>query len=101
VTVRGNGVGGRNQELVLGCVEDIAGSDMVLASFATDGIDGNSDAAGAIADGYSLVRAQEKQLTPCRFLQDNDSYAFFQALGDTLHTGVTGTNVMDILIILQ
>jgi len=101
VTVCGNGVGGRNQELVLGCVEDIAGSDMVLASFATDGIDGNSDAAGAIADGYSLAHAQEKQLAPCRFLQDNDSYAFFQALGDLLCTGTTGTNVMDILIILQ
>jgi len=101
VTVRGHGVGGRNQELVLGCVEDIAGSEMVLASFATDGIDGNSDAAGAIADGCSLARAQEKQLAPCRFLQENASYAFFQVLGDLLHTGTTGTNVMDILIILQ
>ncbi len=101
VFVHGNGIGGRNQELVLGCVEDIAGSDMVLASFATDGIDGNSDAAGAIADGCSLARAQKKNLVPCRFLQDNDSYAFFQGLGDTLHTGLTGTNVMDIQIILQ
>ena len=101
VVVHGTGIGGRNQELVLGCVEDIAGSDMVLASFATDGIDGNSDAAGAIADGCSLARAQKKNLIPSRCLQDNDSYAFFQGLGDTLHTGLTGTNVMDIQIILQ
>ncbi len=101
VTVRGNGIGGRNQELVLGCVKDIAGSDIVLASFATDGLDGNSDAAGAIADGCSLARAQKKHLLPSRFLQDNDSYVFFQVLGDFLHTGPTGTNVMDIQIILQ
>jgi glycerate-2-kinase len=101
VTVRGKGIGGRNQELVLGCVEDIAGSDMVLASFATDGIDGNSDVAGAIADGRSLARAKKKHLVPSRFLQGNDSYAFFQTLGDSMHTGLTGTNVMDIQIILQ
>ena len=101
VTVRGNGIGGRNQELVLGCVKDIAGSDIVLASFATDGLDGNSDAAGAIADGASFARAQKKHLFPSRFLQDNDSYVFFQVLGDFLHTGPTGTNVMDIQIILQ
>jgi glycerate-2-kinase len=74
---------------------------MVLASFATDGIDGNSDAAGAIADGCSLARAQKKHLVPSRFLQDNDSYAFFQVLGDSMHTGLTGTNVMDIQIILH
>jgi glycerate 2-kinase len=101
VTVHGNGVGGRNQELVLGCVKDIAGSDMVLASLATDGTDGNSTAAGAIADGASFARAQKKHLIPSRFLHDNDSYVFFQALGDSLHTGPTGTNVMDIQIILQ
>ncbi len=101
VTVHGRGVGGRNQELVLGCVEDIASSDMVLASFATDGIDGNSDAAGAIADGCSLSRAQKKHMVPFRFLQENDSYAFFQALGDCMQTGLTGTNVMDVQIILQ
>ena len=101
VTVRGNGRGGRNQELVLGCVEDITDSEMVLASFATDGIDGNSDAAGALADGCSFARAQKKNLLPSRYLQDNNSYAFFQSLGDTIQTGLTGTNVMDIQIILQ
>jgi glycerate 2-kinase len=100
VTVRGHGIGGRNQEMVLGCVQDIANSDMVVASFATDGIDGNSTAAGAIADGYSWNRAQKKHLLPDRFLEENDSNAFFHALGDTIHTGATGTNVMDIQIIL-
>lgn len=101
VTVRGNGHGGRNQEFVLGCIEDIADSEMVLASFATDGIDGKSTVAGALADGCSLARAQKKHLLPAHFLRNNDSFAFFQALGDTLQTGVTGTNVMDIQIILR
>jgi glycerate 2-kinase len=100
VIVRGNGLGGRNQEFVLSCVEEIAGSDIVIASFATDGIDGNSDAAGALADGFTFGRAQKKQMIPSRFLKQNNSYAFFHALGDTLHTGLTGTNVMDIQLIL-
>ncbi len=101
VTVHGSGRGGRNQELVLGCLDDIAGTDLVLASFATDGVDGNSDAAGAIADGCSAARAKKKRLSASRFLQENDSSAFFQTLGDGLSTGQTGTNVMDIQIILQ
>ncbi len=101
VTVQGKGMGGRNQELVLGCLEDIAGREMVLVSFATDGIDGNSPAAGAIADGNSLERAKKKRMIPSQFQQNNDSYRFFHALEDTLQTGLTGTNVMDIQIILQ
>jgi len=101
VTVRGNGLGGRNQEFVLSSVEEIAGSDIVIASFATDGIDGNSTVAGALADGCSFSRAQKKQLIPSRFLKENNSYAFFHALQDTLLTGSTGTNIMDIQIILQ
>jgi len=101
VTVQGPGIGGRNQELVLGCIQDIADSDMVIASMATDGIDGNSMMAGAIADGCSLNRAQKKHLTPDHFLQDNDTSTFFSALGDCIKTGATGTNVMDIQIILQ
>jgi glycerate 2-kinase len=101
VTVRGNGLGGRNQEFVLSCVEEIAGSDIVIGSFATDGIDGNSTVAGALADGCSFSRAQKKHLIPSRFLKENNSYAFFHALQDTLLTGSTGTNIMDIQIILQ
>ena len=101
VTVQGGGTGGRNQELVLGCVEEIAGNELVVASFATDGIDGNSDAAGALADGFTLTRALKRKLNPSCFLKQNNSNAFFQALGDTLRTGLTGTNVMDIQIVVR
>ena len=100
VTVHGDGLGGRNSEFVLGCVEEIAGSDIVVASFATDGIDGNSVAAGALCDGVTLTRALKKNITPDQFLRKNNSYVFFQQLGDGLLTGLTGTNVMDIQIVL-
>lgn len=100
VTIKGHGKGGRNQELVLGCVENIANENVVLASFATDGIDGKSDAAGAIADGFSLFRANQKNLNPKIFLDDNNSYEFFKKLNDLFITGPTGTNVMDIQLIL-
>lgn len=101
VIMHGAGMGGRNQEFVLGCLEDIAGTESVVASFATDGVDGNSPTAGAIADGYTIARAQEKHLVPRRFLMENNSYVFFSTLKDVLCTGFTGTNVMDIQIILQ
>jgi glycerate 2-kinase len=101
VTVRGTGIGGRNQELVLSCVEDIEGDDVVVASFATDGFDGNSTVAGALADGFTLARALEKGLDPSRFLEQNNSYVFFQGLGDALKTGLTGTNVMDVQILIR
>jgi glycerate-2-kinase len=101
VTVQGGGTGGRNQELVLSCVDEIVGDHFVVASFATDGIDGNSDVAGALADGFTLPRALKKKLDPSRFLEQNNSYAFFQGLGDTLCTGLTGTNVMDIQILIR
>jgi len=100
VTVKGNGRGGRNQELVLGSVESIVGSDLVLASFATDGIDGKSDAAGAIADGFTLSRADKKRLDPNNFLLENNSYEFFLELDDLFMTGSSGTNVMDIQVIV-
>lgn len=100
VTMQGNGVGGRNQEFVLGCVEEIAGSESVVASFATDGADGNSKAAGAIADGSTFARAQQRHLDIRRLLTQNNSYEFFSTLGDAVHTGLTGTNVMDIQILL-
>jgi len=100
VTIKGSGKGGRNQEMVLGSVECLADTDIVFASFATDGIDGKSDAAGAIADGFSLMEANKKDLNPIEFLSDNDSYEFFNKLEDLLMTGPTGTNVMDIQIIV-
>ncbi len=100
VTIKGEGRGGRNQELVLGCVERIADSDIVIASFATDGIDGKSDAAGAIADGFTFSRACEKELHPNKFLEENNSYDFFSELNDLFITGPSGTNVMDIQLIV-
>jgi glycerate-2-kinase len=100
VTIKGEGKGGRNQELVLGCVERISDSNIVIASFATDGIDGKSDAAGAIADGFTFSRACEKELRPNKFLTENNSYDFFSELNDLFITGPSGTNVMDIQLIV-
>jgi glycerate-2-kinase len=101
VTIRGNGKGGRNQELVLGCIEKLARTEMVVASFATDGRDGNSPGAGAIADGFSLARAKKQKLSVSDFVTENNSYEFFCRLGDVLLTGTTGTNVMDVQIIIR
>lgn len=98
VTVTGKGVGGRNQELVLGAVRHLAGLDGVaIASIGTDGIDGTSDAAGAICDGHTLERALREGLKPEDYLRNNDSYTFFSWLGDTITTGPTLTNVMDVI----
>ncbi len=72
----------------------------IFASFATDGIDGKSDAAGAVADGFSLVEARKKDLDPSGFLKENNSYNFFKRLDDLFMTGPTGTNVMDIQVIV-
>ncbi|HVQ00831.1 MAG TPA: glycerate kinase [Candidatus Thermoplasmatota archaeon] len=101
VTIRGDGVGGRNQELVLSCVSEIEGTRLVVASLGTDGVDGNSNAAGAIADGATLSRAREERLEPSLFLQKNDSNTFFSLLHDAILTGSTGTNVMDIQVVLS
>lgn len=101
VTVKGAGMGGRNQELVLAALSEIDNTDIVFASFATDGKDGVSDAAGAIADGNSLQRAQNKNLDEHTFLEENNSHEFFKELQDMLITGQTGTNVMDIQLLLK
>ena len=101
VTIEGSGKGGRNQEMVLSSVEELKGKDVVFSSFATDGIDGNSDAAGAIADEYTLKRAEIKNMDPKKFLYDNNSYEFFKNLKDILITNHTGTNVMDIQILVK
>lgn len=100
VTIRGNGKGGRNQEMILGSIKNLDGKNTAFASFATDGIDGKSDAAGAIADGFSLKRARKRNLDPDKYLKNNNSYEFFNTLGDLFITGPTGTNVMDIQIIV-
>lgn len=101
VTIKGQGKGGRNQEMVLSSVEEIADTDLVFVSFATDGIDGMSNAAGAIADAFSLKKAKDKKIDYCEFLDDNNSFGFFKKIDDLLITGSTGTNVMDIQILAK
>jgi len=101
VTIRGKGLGGRNQEFVLASALDIQGlKDIVVLSGGTDGTDGPTDAAGAIADVDTVRRAHELGLDPTAYLADNDSYHFFEKLGDLLVTGPTNTNVMDLRLIL-
>jgi hydroxypyruvate reductase len=101
VTLRGDGLGGRNQEFVLAAALDLAGlRDVVVLSGGTDGTDGPTDAAGAIADGHTIARANELNLDAARFLSENNSYHFFEPLGDLVKTGPTNTNVMDIRLAL-
>lgn len=100
VTVTGPGVGGRNQEVALSALMKITGLDCVVFALGTDGIDGPTDAAGAIVDGASLSRAQLRGLNPAKHLRENDSYSFFKALDDAVFTGPTGTNVNDLTLIL-
>jgi hydroxypyruvate reductase len=100
VTVRGNGRGGRNQELALGAVEALAGlHDVMLISLATDGDDGPTDAAGAVVTGETGRRAHELGMSAAAYLARNDAYAYFGALGDLLKPGYTGTNVNDLIFL--
>jgi hydroxypyruvate reductase len=101
--VTGKGKGGRNQEFALAMAQPIGrlGSNVVAASVGTDGIDGPTDAAGAIVDSTTMSRAQAVGLdAPSRYLDENNSYAFFAGLGDLIKTGPTNTNVGDVQIIL-
>jgi len=101
VTVRGAGLGGRNQEFVLSAAIELAGlPGVVVLSVGTDGTDGPTDAAGAIADGATLARAARLGLDARKHLAENDSYHFFEPLGDLLKTGPTNTNVMDVRLVL-
>jgi glycerate 2-kinase len=101
VTMRGDGVGGRNQELALSAAMGIAGlRNAYFASMGTDGVDGPTDAAGALVDRGTVPRARKLGLDPGAFLQNNDSNTFFKKLGGLLVTGPTGTNVNDIMIAL-
>jgi glycerate-2-kinase len=101
VIVTGKGLGGRNQEIPLAASLKLGGLDgVVVASLTTDGVDGPTDAAGAIADGKTLVRATKAGLKPEQFLAENDSYHFFSKLGDLIFTGPTGTNVNDVSVII-
>jgi hydroxypyruvate reductase len=97
VTIKGDGLGGRNQEFVLAAAIEIAGVDpIVVFSAGTDGTDGPTDAAGAIADGATLGRKPDAR----RYLDRNDSYRYFAPLGDLVMTGPTNTNVMDVRLLL-
>jgi glycerate 2-kinase len=101
VTVKGKGKGGRNQEFALAAaiaMDRLPGALALCAG--TDGTDGPTDAAGAIATGNTIARATRLGLDPAKYLANNDSYSFFEALGDLVKTGPTGTNVMDIEILL-
>jgi glycerate 2-kinase len=101
VTLKGNGLGGRNQEMALACALAIEGlPNMLIAALGTDGTDGPTDAAGAIATGETVGRAQAIGLDAQTCLANNDAYHFFQALGDLIITGPTGTNVNDLLFVL-
>jgi glycerate 2-kinase len=100
VTIRGNGMGGRNQELALGAVDGLAGLEgVVLVTLATDGGDGPTDAAGAVVTGETLDRARKLGLSPDIYLARNDAYHFFETLGDLLKTGPTQTNVNDLALV--
>jgi glycerate-2-kinase len=97
VTVRGAGRGGRCQEFALSAAISISGVDgMTVAAFSTDGADGPTDAAGAIADGKTLRRAEQRGLDARRFLNENNSHAFFESLGGLLRTGPTRNHLNDL-----
>jgi glycerate 2-kinase len=99
--LKGKGKGGRNQEFALAAALEVAGwEEILMMSAGTDGTDGPTDAAGAFADGKTVSRGKTMGLDPWSFLEKNDSYSFFQKLGDLLITGPTGTNVMDLRIML-
>jgi glycerate 2-kinase len=101
VTVKGKGLGGRNQEFALVGALEIAGLEkVVLLSGGTDGTDGPTNASGALADSTTVNRARSMGMDPKSYLENNDAYPFFEKLGDLLITGPTHTNVMDVHILL-
>ena len=100
VKVINGGVGGRNQQFALACAEQIAGENITVLSAGTDGIDGNSLAAGAVVDGTTVSRAKERGLSPESYLAGFDANRFFEALGDAVTTGPTGNNLRDLRILL-
>ena len=102
VTVRvvDGGTGGRNQQFALACAAKISGQNITVLSAGTDGIDGNSPAAGAIVDGSTVERARARGLDPHAHLAAFNAYPFFQSLGDAITTGPTGNNLRDLRILL-
>ncbi|MEW6227037.1 MAG: glycerate kinase [Bacillota bacterium] len=101
VTLKGNGAGGRSQELALAAAIDMDGlEEAILLAAGTDGTDGPTDAAGAIVDGKTLSKARQAGLSARSYLANNDSYHFFKRLGCLVMTGPTRTNVMDVVLLL-
>jgi glycerate-2-kinase len=101
VTVKGKGKGGRNTELALSFAMEIEGVEgITLLSAGTDGTDGPTDAAGAIVNGQTVIKAKGRDLDPQKYLNNNDSYNFFRQIDSLLITGPTGTNVMDLQIVI-
>lgn len=101
VKVSGNaGIGGRNQHFALYCAAKIAGENIAVLSAGTDGLDGNSPAAGAVADGTTLERARAAGLNPAAHLSDFNAFPLFQRLGDLVETGPTGNNVRDVRVLM-
>jgi glycerate 2-kinase len=98
--VTGKGIGGRNSAFVLACVERIAGQKITVLSAGTDGVDGNSPAAGALADGDTLERAKALTLDPLAAFRNSDAYTFFAKLDDAIVTGPTGNNLRDLRLLL-
>ena len=100
VKVTNGGAGGRNQQFALECAAKIAGENITVLSAGTDGVDGNSLAAGALADGTTVMRARSLGLDPRAALEKFDAYPLFVALGDAIETGPTGNNLRDLRIML-
>jgi glycerate 2-kinase len=100
VKVTNGGVGGRNQQFALACAEKIAGENITVLSAGTDGVDGNSPAAGAVVDGSTLERARSRGLDARAALEKFDAYPLFTALGDAIEIGATGNNLRDLRILL-
>ena len=100
VKVTNGGVGGRNQQFALVCAEKIAGENITVISAGTDGVDGNSPAAGAVVDGSTVERAQKMGFDLRKSLKEFDAYPLLRAIGDALETGPTGNNLRDLRILL-
>ena len=101
VTVRGSGAGGRAQEFALAAALAVQGTPGVwVAGFGTDGRDGPTDAAGAVADGETVARGKRKRMDAARFLRKHNSYTFFKKVGGQIKTGLTGTNVNDLYVLM-
>ena len=100
VKVTNGGTGGRNQQFALACAAKISGEAITIFSAGTDGIDGNSPAAGAIVDGTTLERAKARGLDPGTHLAGFNAYPFFESLGDAVTTGPTGNNLRDLRVLL-